>query len=167
MGMPMGGMPMQGMPMGGMPMQGMPMQGMPMQGMPMQGSVQIPIQGQQMAPMATMPSMTMGAPTMTMGSMMMPPQMMAPQGETGSIWREFPHLGPQQALPTTSTFQDDMLLQKLYSMYGQQEARDGLPGFPYIGAPFIGEYKGEEQEEEAVEEYDAPVDHDEVRGTQV
>lgn len=51
-------------------------------------------------------------------------------------------------------------------MYGNQEGRDGLPGFPYIGAPFIGEYQGE-KEQEAVEEYDAPQDDDEVRGTQV
>jgi len=159
-------MPMQGMPMqGGAPMMQGPIGSMAggSVGFPV-GSVQIPIQGQQMAPMATMPSMTMGAPTMTMPSMMMAPQMMAPQGP---VHPEFPHLGPQQAYPTTCTVQDDMMLQKLYSMYGQQEGRDGLPGFPYIGAPFIGEYQGEEKEEEAVEEYDAPVDDDEVRGTQV
>jgi len=51
-------------------------------------------------------------------------------------------------------------------MYGQEEGRDGLPGFPYIGAPFIGDYQ-EDKEEENMEEYDVPVDDDEVRGTQV
>lgn len=50
-------------------------------------------------------------------------------------------------------------------MYGNQEGRDGLPGFPYIGAPYIGEYKGNAEEEPA--EYEAPADDDEVRGTQV
>ena len=51
-------------------------------------------------------------------------------------------------------------------MYGNQEGRDGLPGFPYIGAPFIGEYQGGDKEEEQAE-YEAPADDDEVRGTQV
>ena len=55
--------------------------------------------------------------------------------------------------------------QQLYSMYGNQEGRDGLTGFPYIGAPYIGEYKGNAEEEPA--EYEAPADDDEVRGTQV
>ena len=88
--------------------------------------------------------------------MMMPPPNVHP---------EFPHLGPQQAYPTTCTPQDEMLLHKLYSMYGQQEGRDGLPGFPYIGAPYIGEYQGEKTEE--AEEYAPAEDDDEVRGTQV
>lgn len=50
-------------------------------------------------------------------------------------------------------------------MYGNQEGRDGLPGFPYIGAPFIGEYQKDEQPEEP--QYDAPAEDDDVRGTQV
>jgi hypothetical protein len=54
--------------------------------------------------------------------------------------------------------------QKLYTMYGNQEGRDGLPGFPYIGAPFIGEYQKDEPEET---QYDAPAEDDDVRGTQV
>lgn len=51
-------------------------------------------------------------------------------------------------------------------MYGNQEGRDGLPGFPYIGAPYIGEYQGEEKGEET-EAYEPAQDDDEVRGTQV
>jgi len=65
-----------------------------------------------------------------------------------------------------TSYCERFFLQKLYSMYGQEEGRDGLPGFPYIGAPFIGDYQ-EDKEEENMEEYDVPVDDDEVRGTQV
>ena len=97
--------------------------------------------------------------------MMMVPQAPPQPGEPGYVHPEFPHLGPIQAYPETCTPQDEMMLQKLYSMYGQQEARDGLPGFPYIGAPFIGDYKTKEEEE--VEMPYEPQDDEEVRGTQV
>ena len=105
----------------------------------MTGSVQMPMASRSVQmPMTSSVQM----PMQTMPSMMMAPQpmMMAPQ-PTGHP--DFPHLGPQQPYPTTCTAHDEMLLHKLYSMYGQEEGRDGLPGFPYIGAPYVGEYQGE------------------------
>ncbi|MGB1602746.1 MAG: hypothetical protein ACPIOQ_58990 [Promethearchaeia archaeon] len=67
-----------------------------------------------------------------------------------------------QAKPTSWNQQDEMLLHKLYAMYGTEPSKDGLPGFPYIGAPLIGAYEGDAP---AAEE--DPTDYDEVSGTQV
>jgi hypothetical protein len=57
----------------------------------------------------------------------------------------------------------------LYAMYGTEEGKDGtgLPGFPYIGAPYIGDYNKDLIGEEPDAEGEYPVEDDEVRGTQV
>merc|ERR1711966_581482 len=83
-------------------------------------------------------------------------------GTPGYVYKDFAHLGPVQAKPTSWNQQDEMLLHKLYAMYGTEPSKDGLPGFPYIGAPLIGAYEGDAP---AAEE--DPIDDDEVRGTQV
>merc|ERR1711966_263023 len=106
------------------------------------------------APMMGAPMM--GAPMMGAPMMGAPIMMGAPQMEVTEA-----SLGPAQPYPTTVTMQDEMLLQRLAGM----KAGDGdLPGYPYIGAPYIGVYKGDAEggEEECV-----PQDDDEVRGTQV
>mmetsp|Transcript_12358 Transcript_12358/g.24592 ORF Transcript_12358/g.24592 Transcript_12358/m.24592 type:complete len:191 (-) Transcript_12358:40-612(-) len=180
MGMPMGmGAPI-GMPMGmGAPMGApMPVGAMPMAPMPMQGSaapaptmtMQAPIQMQQ-APTMTMQApmpMTIQAPmTQTMmAPMPMGPPMGMPMGAPmgmpmggGEI-----DLGPPQPYPTTVTYNDEMLLQRLA---GMTPGQDNLPGYPYIGAPYIGEYKGDAEEQPTEEAYTPAQDDDEVRGTQV
>lgn len=69
--------------------------------------------------------------------------------------------------PTKVTQEDEMLLAKLQS-FGATAGQDGLPGFPYIGAPYIGVYNddaGAEQQEVPQEE--EPYEEEDVRGTQV
>ncbi len=79
-------------------------------------------------------------------------------GMTGEI-----NLGPPQPYPTTVTYEDEILLQRLA---GMTPGQDNLPGYPYIGAPYIGEWKGDAQPAPQEEEY-VPENDDEVRGTQV
>merc|ERR1712216_1038110 len=147
-----------GIPMGGMPMMtGAPISyGAPAYGAPAYG-----------AP-ATVGSFTMAAPV-SYGAPMGAPISFAAPAPAGEIHPEFPHLGPKQDYPTTCTPQDEMLLQKLYAMYGTEEGKDGtgLPGFPYIGAPYIGDYNKDLIGEEPDAEGEYPVEDDEVRGTQV
>ena len=65
------------------------------------------------------------------------------------------------------TPQDEMLLARLHQL-GHTAGMDGLPGYPYIGAPYIGVYSGDN---EAPAYADEPATYtaedDEVRGTQV
>merc|ERR1711966_344376 len=100
--------------------------------------------------------MQMGAPMMGAPMMGAPMMMGAPQMEVTEA-----SLGPAQPYPTTVTMQDEMLLQRLA---GMKAGDGGLPGYPYIGAPYIGVYKGDAEGGE--EEY-VPQADDEVRGTQV
>mmetsp|Transcript_41595 Transcript_41595/g.64919 ORF Transcript_41595/g.64919 Transcript_41595/m.64919 type:complete len:214 (-) Transcript_41595:104-745(-) len=148
------------------------------------GTIQTPImQGattSMQAPIMAAPMMT-GAPVMGMGAPMSAPMgapimMGATQGiqanpaapyMQGTVHPEFPQLGAAQPYPTTVTPQDEMLLQRLNAM--GPAGTDGMPGYPYIGAPYIGVYKGENEFSEGnQEEYVPPQqDDDEVRGTQV
>ena len=67
--------------------------------------------------------------------------------------------------PTKVTQEDELLLAKLQAL-GATAGTDGLPGFPYIGAPYIGVYNDDAApapQEEQQEQYD----EEDVRGTQV
>jgi hypothetical protein len=67
--------------------------------------------------------------------------------------------------PTKVTHDDELLLKKLEA-FGTTAGTDGLPGFPYIGAPYIGVYNddsGPLPQDEPEEQYE----EEDVRGTQV
>ena len=67
--------------------------------------------------------------------------------------------------PTKVTQEDELLLSKLQAL-GATAGTDGLPGFPYIGAPYIGVYNddaGAPPADEPQEQYE----EEDVRGTQV
>jgi hypothetical protein len=95
---------------------------------------------------------------------------MAMQAQTiPGVHPDFPQFGPAQPYPTTVTPYDEMLLQKL-QMMGHTAGADGLPGYPYIGAPYIGVYSAQNDADYVPQDepttYQAQ-DEDEVRGTQV
>mmetsp|Transcript_57079 Transcript_57079/g.140031 ORF Transcript_57079/g.140031 Transcript_57079/m.140031 type:complete len:170 (-) Transcript_57079:105-614(-) len=121
------------------------------------------------APIGTM-QMPIAAPTMGYGSYA--PQagamMGAPATGVGAVHPDFPQFGPAQPYPTTVTPQDEMLLQRLQQM-GHTAGVDGLPGYPYIGAPYIGVWSSANEEgyQPPAEEPAYTADEDEVRGTQV
>ena len=83
----------------------------------------------------------------------------------GAVHPDFPQLGPAQPYPKTVTASDEQLLARLHQM-GHTAGADGMPGYPYIGAPYIGMYNANQ---EAAAEEPAPyqAEDDEVRGTQV
>ena len=126
---------------------------------------------------ATYPmGMPMGYPPM-MGTISAPivqgvapqfPMMATGYGQVGAVHPDFPQFGPAQPYPTMVTPQDEMLLQQLHRM-GHTAGMDGLPGYPYIGAPYIGVYSAANEDGVAAEEPAAyaAADEDEVRGTQV
>lgn len=83
----------------------------------------------------------------------------------GAIHPDFPQLGPAQPYPTVVTPMDEQLLARLHQM-GHTAGADGMPGYPYIGAPYIGIYNAE-QDGGAEEPAPYQAEDDEVRGTQV
>ncbi|EKX40602.1 hypothetical protein GUITHDRAFT_154108 [Guillardia theta CCMP2712] len=170
--MPQGAIPAAPFMMSGAPMAFAPPPGMmsmpfpapqPFPAMISQQQPQSQSQQPQQPPRGSQPPQMMGPPLF---STMMAPAATASNGQLlpGGIHPEFPQLGPVQPYPTAVTPMDDMLLARLNQIPPQN---DGLPGFPYIGAPFIGIYD-ESKVGGAQKEYEAPADYDdEVRGTQV
>lgn len=104
----------------------------------------------------TMQAPMMGAPTMMMSATI------------PGVHPDFPQFGPAQPYPTVVTPQDELLLRQLQSL-GHTAGMDGLPGYPYIGAPYIGVYSAQNDAygEAPAEEPAYNADEDEVRGTQV
>lgn len=84
----------------------------------------------------------------------------------GTVHPEWPQLGPAQPYPTMVTPMDEQLLARLHAM-GHTAGADGLPGYPYIGAPYIGVYSADQDGAANEEPYTAAAEDDEVRGTQV
>jgi len=82
----------------------------------------------------------------------------------GAVHPDFPQLGPAQPYPTAVTQFDEQLLARLHQM-GHTAGADGMPGYPYIGAPYIGIYNNDQAPAEEAVPYQA--EDDEVRGTQV
>mmetsp|Transcript_51537 Transcript_51537/g.122731 ORF Transcript_51537/g.122731 Transcript_51537/m.122731 type:complete len:154 (+) Transcript_51537:39-500(+) len=133
--------------------------------MPQYGQMQMQSMPMQVATGSARPVVMGSARPMVYGSAM--PMGSAAPVATGPVHPDFPQLGAPQAYPTTVTPQDEQLLMRLQQL-GYKAGQDGLPGFPYIGAPYIGVYDHSQEagEEEQQEEY-AAADDDEVRGTQV
>eukprot|EP00960_Hanusia_phi_P027561 746889-Hanusia_phi.AAC.7 len=168
--------PFASMPQGAIPAGPFMFSGAPMSFAPPMMSMQYPApqplafsqpQSQsQQPPRGSQPPQMMAPPLFSTMMAPIPPNVTTSGGQVlpGGVHPEFPQLGPVQPYPTTVTPMDDILLARLNQIPPQN---DGLPGFPYIGAPYIGVYD-ESKMGEAQKEYEAPADYDdEVRGTQV